>query len=710
MGFVESRFYENSENTNLDSKKLGNIESNHTKNSNNANFKDSLESNLQDSKNLSPISEEDSNNIVETNLSQHSQLHSLNQSIPTRPPTCKIKSKSVTANVNSNENIESRFYENSKNDNLDSKKLGNIESNHTKDSKKVIESNFLSPIKRPRNFTQNNHGIVIYNEGRQYFSVFHPIVAYLESINYPYTYYTSSENDPLLRLSNKSQNIIEFIGDSNKAYLKLNALKADIVLMTTPQLDVLQIKRSKGVEHYCHIIHSLPHVDIYEIFALDYFDSVFTNSPIHTDFIRLVEQKRGLKRKKVVITGCTYLDFLDLKLRRLLDSNKNMESKKMDSPIPCGEGLGGWVNSTSQNNKIINKQEDSTKTQNLDSNNAQDSNNVKEDSKSLTPNQRNISEKDSIQHSHSQTSYKSIPTRPPFFKIDTKFESANAKLNENTESNLQDSILNAAHHPTINIESNKDFIYDKTFKDSNKKIVLISPSWGREALLSKYGMAIIKPLLESNFNVIIRPHPQSLIAEKPLLDSIKEQTKGYANIAYDTNIDNIYAMQVADIMLGDFSGILFDFLCLFEKPLAVMEFHFNIIGYDLEDIYDTPWVKGALAKIAKNISVADLPALPSILESALNDKSLQNNIKEMKSLLWKYQGRSAEITALELLKIHKEILLSRLDSNIYHNLRFIDDVLDFKENIESNHTTDSKKVTESTILSPTHHPIIDKKR
>lgn len=218
--------------------------------------------------------------------------------------------------------------------------------------------------------------------------------------------------------------------------------------MTTPQLDVLQIKKSKYVKHYCHIIHSLPHVDIYEIFALDYFDSVFTNSPIHTDFIHKVESIRGLKTKQIIITGCTYLDVLYDKLN------------------------------------------------NLD----------------ITTYQSNI----------------------------------------------------------------------KYFND-DKNVVLLSPSWGRESLLHKYGMDVITPFINSEFNLIIRPHPQTLISDMPLINYLKTKTMMFENIKWDIDRDNIYAMEEASIMVGDFSGVIFDFICLFNKPVVTMKFIFNKVGYDVED-------------------------------------------------------------------------------------------------------------------------------
>lgn len=384
----------------------------------------------------------------------------------------------------------------------------------------------------------SDYGLVIYNESKHYYNVFKPIMDYLDSINYPYTYFTSSKDDFAFSRKNKDCVCLEYIGDSNSnhAYSKLNTLKADIVLMTTPQLDVLQIKRSKWVKHYCHIIHSLPHVDIYEIFALDYFDSVFTNSPIHTDFIHKVESIRNLKPKQIKITGCTYLDVLQDKLNKI---NKN---------------------------EVIDN---------------------------------------------------------------------------------------------ISLDSN---VIKRYFNDS-KDVILLSPSWGRESLLHKYGMDIIKPLAESEFNIIIRPHPQTIISNKSLLDSLKSQTKEFLNVKWDTNVDNIYSMQEASIMIGDFSGVIFDFICLFNKPVVTMEFKFNKIGYDIEDTGEEIWVENILKQIS--LVANDVSDILNIVRKAfeLDLKMIDNRIK-IKELLWHFQGNGGVKSANELIKIHKVILEESLGDNL----------------------------------------------
>ena len=90
---------------------------------------------------------------------------------------------------------------------------------------------------------------VIYNEGRQYWNTFKPVVEEFEKRGIPLVYYTSDQDDPVFDTAWQYVKS-EFIGSGNKAYSRLNLMEADVCLMTTPGLDVFQLKRSKGVKHY----------------------------------------------------------------------------------------------------------------------------------------------------------------------------------------------------------------------------------------------------------------------------------------------------------------------------------------------------------------------------------------------------------------------------------------------------------------------------
>jgi len=91
---------------------------------------------------------------------------------------------------------------------------------------------------------KREYNVVVYSEGGQYWNVFLPVLSALEARGIPSVYFTSREDDPGLQHEFKHIEK-QYIGEGNNAFIVLNRLRAAFVLMTTPGLGVLQIKRRK---------------------------------------------------------------------------------------------------------------------------------------------------------------------------------------------------------------------------------------------------------------------------------------------------------------------------------------------------------------------------------------------------------------------------------------------------------------------------------
>ena len=140
---------------------------------------------------------------------------------------------------------------------------------------------------------------VIYCEGKQYFNVFNPVIEEFEKNKTELLYLTSAEDDPVF--DNSWEYIkADYIGSGNKAYAYLNFISAEVVLMTTPSLDVFQLKRSKTVKHYSHVMHTPADVTTYRLYGLDYFDSVLLTGDYQAADIRFLEDLRGLPKKQLI--------------------------------------------------------------------------------------------------------------------------------------------------------------------------------------------------------------------------------------------------------------------------------------------------------------------------------------------------------------------------------------------------------------------------
>lgn len=283
----------------------------------------------------------------------------------------------------------------------------------------------------------SNYNIVIHSEGKRYFDVFERLITEFIKNNYPIVYITPDKNDPACEIKDKNLKVI-CTGSEIKCISLMNNLKANIVISTTPHLDIYQWKRSKNVKEYVHIFHSPTSIDFYEMYALSFYDTIFTVVDITREAQQYLDNKRNLPQKKYYKVGCPYFD-------------------KM--------------------------------------------------------------------------------------------------------------------------------ILEKTDKANKENIILYAPSWGARSSLHTIGIKIIDKLIELKYHIIFRPHPQSFISDKNVIQNIKNKYDKNLFFQIDNTPSPIQSMNKCDALITDVSGIMFDFYVLHnKKPILLASDNINRQGYEIENL------------------------------------------------------------------------------------------------------------------------------
>lgn len=101
--------------------------------------------------------------------------------------------------------------------------------------------------------------------------------------------------------------------------------------------------------------------------------------------------------------------------------------------------------------------------------------------------------------------------------------------------------------------------------------VLIASSWGSKGCFSLYGSAFLISLAKAGYNVIVRPHPQSLKVEKEMILRMQRDLSPYCNVVWDLSANAAPSMLKADLLISDNSGIRMDFAFLYERPVITLE-------------------------------------------------------------------------------------------------------------------------------------------
>lgn len=381
----------------------------------------------------------------------------------------------------------------------------------------VIKLRFAMSGGRQKSADAARIPFVLFTDDKRYWNTFQPICDELERRGQTAVYMTASPDDPALKQSYAHVRT-EFIGQGNRAFARMNTLKADVVLATTPGLEVYQWKRSRDARYYMHILHMPNDATLYRMFGLDYFDAVLLTGEYQVRQLRKLEALRKLPEKELPLVGLPYLDRL------------------------------------------------------------------------------------------------------------------RARLNEAGP---------APEHPVT---------------------VLLAPSWGPSGLLTVYGKKLLDALLKTPYHIVVRPHPQSFVSEKPLMDELMAAYPDSERLEWDRSNDNFEVLRRSDVMISDFSGVIFDFALVFDGPVIYSKTEFDKGPYDAWWLDDELWTFSILEKIGVQLNEGDFADLGAVIDRCLNAPGFREGREQARRETWANIGHSAEATVDFMMKT-RERLLNPPESN-----------------------------------------------
>lgn len=358
----------------------------------------------------------------------------------------------------------------------------------------------------------NNEKIpfVIFSDDKRYWTVFEPICRELDKRGKKVIYMTASEDDPALE--NTFENVTaEFIGKDNKAFAKLNFLNAQVVVSTTPGLDVYQWKRSKQVDYYVHVPHAASEITLYRMFGIDYYDAVLLSGQYQADDIRALEKLRQQPPKELELVGIPYMDKMAQRLAE----------------------------------------------------------------------------------------------------------------------------VGAA--------------------EAHERTVLLAPSWGQSAIFNVYGDKIIDVLLKTGYHVIVRPHPQSFKSETELMEKLMEQYPESDQLEWNRDTDNFEVLRRSDILISDFSGVIFEFCLIYDKPVIYTDPKFDVSMYDAWWLDSPLWTISALPRLGEQLTADNMEDLKTVIDNCLEDPRYAEGRRQVKEETWCHSGEGAKRVADYLINKQESI-------------------------------------------------------
>ena len=190
---------------------------------------------------------------------------------------------------------------------------------------------------------------------------------------------------------------------------------------------------------------------------------------------------------------------------------------------------------------------------------------------------------------------------------------------------------------------------------SDKKVVLIAPSWGDYGLIETKGQEIVSTLLDSGFDVILRPHPVTLKKSNKIIQKIEKEFKDNLNFKLETDIRSTESWFLCDCMISDLSGAAIEYAFAFEKPVLYVVTPEKIVQEN--EIGLVPLEEKIRSEIGEIVSLSQLSLIPSkINQFLLSQNKFKEKIQKIREETIFNIGNSGEQGAKHLLELKKSLV------------------------------------------------------
>ena len=189
----------------------------------------------------------------------------------------------------------------------------------------------------------------------------------------------------------------------------------------------------------------------------------------------------------------------------------------------------------------------------------------------------------------------------------------------------------------------------------HEKTILLAPTWGENGLLTKYGETFIDALINTGYKIILRPHPQSFATEKELMDRLVAKYKDSDKFSWNRDNDNFEVLRQSDILISDFSGVIFDYALVFDKPIIYTDTKIDMSPFDAFWLKETPWTLRILPDLGLKLTEDDFGNMKEIIDRCIDDPAFASGRDKARAETWVHIGEGTTRAVDFVLKKYKEV-------------------------------------------------------
>ena len=146
------------------------------------------------------------------------------------------------------------------------------------------------------------------------------------------------------------------------------------------------------------------------------------------------------------------------------------------------------------------------------------------------------------------------------------------------------------------------------------------------------------------------------MGREPNVTELAEELKDVPNVEWDRRPNGFESLSRAAVMVSDFSGVVFDFAFVFERPVVSIGDGWQKDGYEAWDLPNPAWEMGVLDEIGIHLAAGEEAKAAEAVEALLKEGDARiERIRRVREAGIKNFGAAGEPITQALLSLLAEV-------------------------------------------------------
>ena len=158
----------------------------------------------------------------------------------------------------------------------------------------------------------------------------------------------------------------------------------------------------------------------------------------------------------------------------------------------------------------------------------------------------------------------------------------------------------------------------KEHKQNKIPKILIAPSWQPDNIIDMCAENILDNLKNTDYEIILRPHPQQVRHQPEKFEIFKEKYKDCKNIEIQTDFSSNNPIMESDILITDWSDISWEYAFVTKRPIIFINTPMKVMNPEWEKIKTKPINISLRNELGKALDVEQVSQINDVIKDMLN--------------------------------------------------------------------------------------------